>query len=133
MEYLSNTTLSYLWSKIKTYIDNAISNIPYERSGFGNTVTLTDNIINLELGDVFIKTIDANVTFSITGVPQNKSATFSLILNNGGSYSIIWPSSVKWSYGIAPVLVNSGTDIITFMTPNGGTTWYGSLSLADAD
>jgi hypothetical protein len=43
--------------------------------------------------------------------------------------TITWPGSVKWAGG-APTLTASGTDILTFRTRDGGTTWYGSTQLA---
>lgn len=134
MEYSNITNISYIWSKIKTYIDNAITTITssYEDNKFGNTVTLTNNTIDTTLGDVFIKNVTENITFSFTGVPNNKNFTFSIILTNGGSYNVIWPNSVKWSYGIVPSLSTNGIDVITFITPDGGNTWYGSLSLENA-
>lgn len=134
MEYINNTNLSYLWSKIKTYIDNLVNTVfnNLVPDKFGDTVALTDNIIDLSLGDVFTKTITSNTTFTIVGVPQNKNCTFSIILQNGGAYNIVWPSNVKWSYGLSPILSTEGIDVITFITPSGGNIWYGSLSLADA-
>ena len=135
MEYSNITNISYIWSKIKTYIDNLFNTTLislYENNNFGNTVTLTSNTVDTTLGDVFIKTITENTTFIFTGVPQNKNFTFSIILTNGGSYNVVWPNSVKWSYGITPSLSTNGIDVITFITPNGGNIWYGSLSLANA-
>ena len=84
--------------------------------------------IDLSQGNVAKKTISANTTFTITNVPQGKVATFSLVLTNGGSKTITWPSSVNWG-GNSPELNSSGTDVLTFLTPDGGTTWYGSLSV----
>ena len=134
-QYLNSNGASYLWSKIKTYIDNALTtNVSTNnRELFGYPVTVTGNEINLQNGDVFLKTISQNTSFSFTGVPSNRTATFSVILTNGGSYLVTWPNSVKWSFGQSPVLSETGIDMITFLTPDGGTTWYGSLSVQHAE
>jgi hypothetical protein len=40
--------------------------------------------------------------------------------------AITWPSSVKWPSGVAPTTPAPGTkDLFTFLTTNGGTTYYG--------
>jgi hypothetical protein len=50
---------------------------------------------------------------------------FTLTTVNAGAYSLTWPASVDWPGGVAPVLTSAGTDILTFFTFNGGTTYYG--------
>ena len=40
--------------------------------------------------------------------------------------AITWPSSVKWPSGVAPTTPAAGTkDLFTFLTTDGGTTYYG--------
>ena len=65
-------------------------------------------------------------------VPQGKSTMFNLVLTNGGSKTITWPASVKWSAGAPPALTESGVDVLTFLTADGGTTWYGTLAVKGA-
>ncbi len=128
--------LRLISDKINYYVcdnDNTISGTNvYEKGPYGTTSALSGNVIDLNTGNVFTKTISANTTFSIMSVPTSKSATFSLILTNGGAYTITWPASVKWSEGTAPDLTANGVDVLTFLTPNGGTTWYGTVSLSNA-
>lgn len=51
---------------------------------------------------------------------------------SSGNASITWPSSVKWSDGITPSSPATGVkDIFSFLTPNGGTTYYGFKSASD--
>lgn len=95
---------------------------------FEESVSMSGTAIEVDKGAVFTKTISANTTFTISGVPSGKAATFSLILTNGGSKTVTWPSSVKWAGGNAPSLTASGKDILTFLTGNGGSTWYGVVS-----
>jgi len=107
--------------------DGSWSNI-----NFGDTIALSGSQINPNEGNVFTKTITAATTFTIASIPQNKASLFNLILVNGGSKTIVWPSHVKWSDGIPPALSSSGTDVLTFLTPDGGITWYGTPALIGA-
>ena len=100
----------------------------YSPNMFGTVVAMSANDIAVGTGCVFTKTISANTTLTISGTPSGRAATFSLVLTNGGAYTVTWPSSVKWAGGTAPTLTSSGVDILTFITPNGGTTWYGVAS-----
>lgn len=104
----------------------------FSQGPYGTTSAVSGNSVNLANGVVFTKTISANTTLTFTGVPSGKAATFNLILTNGGAYDITWPSSVKWEGGEAPTLTESGVDVLTFLTPNGGTTWYGTLAIGGA-
>ena len=99
---------------------------------FGTSVALSESIIDVSLGSCFTKTITAATTFAFTGVPSNATARFSLVLTNGGSQTVTWPSSVKWSGGANPELAASGVDVFTFLTADGGTTWYGVHSVQGA-
>lgn len=96
---------------------------------FGKTVAVNAMDIKPVDGAVFTKTVTANTTFTISGTPSNVAACFTLVLTNGGSHTVTWPSSVKWTEGMPPELIAAGIDVITFITPNGGTTWYGCHSV----
>ena len=50
---------------------------------------------------------------------------FVLKLVNGGSATQTWPNSVDWPAATAPTLTTSGTDVLVFITCDGGTTYYG--------
>ena len=86
--------------------------------------------INLESGNVVTATVSTGqTTFSFSNPPGSGAAgSFTLILTNGGSQTVIWPASVDWSGGSAPSLTASGVDWLTFATTNAGTTWYGFVS-----
>lgn len=55
-----------------------------------------------------------------------------LIITNGGAATVTWPTSVKWASGTAPTLTASGVDVLTFLTPDGGVTWYGTVAITAA-
>lgn len=102
----------------------------FAQGPYGTSSAIANSTINLANGCVFTKTISANTTFTITGVPTGKAATFNLILTNGGAFTVAWPASVKWTDDTAPDLTASGIDVLTFVTPNGGTTWYGTVAIS---
>lgn len=98
---------------------------------YGTSANLTTSEIDLSKGVVFSKTVSADTVFTFINAPSGRAATFNLIITDGGSATITWPASVKWTDAAAPTLTASGVDVLTFMTPN-GTTWYGTLAIANA-
>lgn len=84
---------------------------------------------DLTNGNVQTATVTGIVTVSFTNpAASGQASTLTVILTNGGAFAVTWPASVDWSNGVAPTLTASGVDILTFVTHDGGTTWYGVLS-----
>lgn len=83
--------------------------------------------IDLELGNVVSATVDTSAnTFTFSNpTASDEGCSFTLFLTNGGSQTVNWPASVDWAGGVAPTLTAAGVDVLTFMTIDGGTTWYG--------
>ena len=55
---------------------------------------------------------------------------FSLILTaDGTARTITWPASVKWTNNDPPALTsaNAKKDILSFVSTDAGTTWYGFI------
>ena len=74
--------------------------------------------------------VTATTTGATTWTFSNPTASdelcgFVLKLVNGGSATQTWPASVDWPAATAPTLTTSGTDVLVFITCDGGTTWYG--------
>lgn len=99
-------------------------------NAIGNTGTAAT--INLANGNFVTATLTGNCTFTFSN-PSAGASSFTLFLTNDGTAgrSITWPVSVKWPNATIPVRTTaaSKTDVYTFFSPNGGTTWYGSLTL----
>ena len=93
-----------------------------------NVVTLatTSNTVNVALANYFISTPAGTSTWIFTGAPVSRDSSFVLQLANGGSYTVTWPSSVRWPANTAPTLSTNGVDLLIFSTVNTGTTWRGS-------
>ena len=84
--------------------------------------------VNLENGNVFSKTISGTTTLTFPNPSSAAATSFSLILTNGGSATLNFPSAVDWAAATAPTLTASGIDILTFTTIDGGTIWYGIVA-----
>ncbi|EPI7965649.1 hypothetical protein ACS8QC_000098 [Cronobacter sakazakii] len=104
------------------------------------TINNVEDTLELDMSDgkrVFKATLTAPVTqlsvINANGSNLN-SQTITMLLTQGtGANKISWPSNVKWSYGREPVLTftKDSIDVIQFLSIDGGSTWYGSLLMAD--
>ena len=83
--------------------------------------------VNCETGNVFALTTAQATTFTFSNPPASGTAFgFTLKVTFGGVYTLTWPSSVDWAGGTAPDAPGSGeTNVLVFITHDGGTTWYG--------
>ena len=89
-------------------------------------VAMAAHAVDLSLGNVQTYTLSGNQTLTFTNPPASgKAGSFTLIVTNGGSATLTWPTSVDWAAATAPTLTSSGVDILTFLTVDGGTIWYG--------
>lgn len=97
------------------------------------TISANALTLNIENGNVFSVTQDANITTLTLSNPSatGKACSFTLILKQDatGGRTISWPSAVKWGGGVAPTLTTTANavNILTFITIDAGTTWYGML------
>lgn len=90
-----------------------------------NVVAVSASAIDCSTGNYFTKTASGALTWTFTNVPASRSFIFALQLTNGGTGTQTWPAAVVWNGGTAPTLQTSGTDILVFVTSDGGTTWRG--------
>jgi hypothetical protein len=98
------------------------------------TVT-TSATIDLSAGTVFTATLGGNCTFTVTN-PANVSS-FTLLLTNDGTpgRTVVFAGSgatFKLPGGtVTRTTAASGIDVFYFFTPNGGTTYFGSIPMAN--
>jgi hypothetical protein len=94
----------------------------------GGTLTL-----DLEGASVFDAILSADVTTLMLAnpPPANKAGSATLILRQDsvGGRTVIWPDAIRWPGGTPPdtSAVANAVDVLTFVTVDGGTTWYGFL------
>jgi hypothetical protein len=87
--------------------------------------------LDLQNGNVFQTTLTENITsLTIDNPPASgKAGSFTWIVKQDGtgSRTIAWPAAVKWAGGSAPTLSTAAdaVDVLTFLTTDAGTTWYG--------
>jgi hypothetical protein len=97
------------------------------------TPTISAGTLTLDLSTAthFGVTLDANITtLTISNVPNPGGAATSFTVRfiaDGTLRTISWPASVVWPSGVAPTMTstNNKADFMTFISYNGGTTWYG--------
>lgn len=88
--------------------------------------------LDIENSNVFETTLTENITTLNFSNPSQtgKACSFTLILTQDSTpRTVAWPASVKWDSGAAPTITTaSAVYILTFVTVNAGTTWYGFLA-----
>jgi len=89
--------------------------------------TISSSTLDLSTGNVFSDAPSANVTYVFSNPPASGTAYgFTLKVTPSGTYTVTWPASVDWAGGTAPDAPASGeTDVFTFYTQDGGTTYFG--------
>jgi hypothetical protein len=115
-----------------TIIDNSsrLVNVGELVNAVGNTGAAAT--INLANGNFVTATLTGNCIFTFSN-PSAGASSFTLFLTNDAtpSRSITWPPAVKWPNAAIPVRTTTAnrTDVWTFFTVDGGTNWYGILSI----
>lgn len=97
-------------------------------SAHGNTGTT--ETFDCENGNIHTATLDNNCTFTFSNpAATGRVGTLTLFLTQDatGSRTVTWPASVHWPLATAPTLTTTASklDVFTFITLDGGTTWYG--------
>jgi len=100
------------------------------------TVTTSTYAINLADSNIFNLTLGTNTTLSFTGAPTSGnlfSVTLILTQDVTGGRVVTLPTA-KYSDGIAPALSvgPNATDVLTYFTFNGGSTYFGAFAMANA-
>jgi len=108
--------------------------------GYADTVTALGNTgaaINLDVtsGNVFSATLNGSATITLRYPVATGSSSFTLILTNDGTggRTVAWAGGTFLFPGGAASLSRTttanATDVWFFFTPNGGTTWYGTIPM----
>ena len=100
-----------------------------------NTISTSSSTLSLNCltGEYQKITLNQNITsVTVTNWPASgQAAKLTLIILNTGSYSITgWPAGTIWNGGNLSPTISSGAgkkDIIVLLSPDGGTTIFGSI------
>lgn len=97
---------------------------PSEHAYTASSSTLT---VDLSTGSAQAITLGASVTLTLSN-PQTGGAYVFRVIQGSGSYTVTWPSSVKWPGGTAPVIttVSGQVDLINLYW--NGTDYFGSFT-----
>lgn len=134
----TSTTMAATPSIVKIANDNANlasnkADAALPKAGGKITGSIQEHVIGLEGTSVnidlttsnnFAHVVTAATTFTVTAKDDYGFQLGTLILSNGGAFTVTWPSNFKWSDGTPPSLVASGIDVITFFTIDKGVTFY---------
>lgn len=103
--------------------------MPVNNGQLGNytekLVNINDGNINLELGNVFLLTLNSNTTLNISNAKVG-SHSFTLYINVGTLRAISYPSNVRWLDNKTPDIKANKIYTISFDTIDRGTTWLGN-------
>ena len=96
-------------------------------------IAMDGNNIDLNLGNLFTKTISAATTLTISNaLPADAVNSFILELKNAGSFPITYFPGITWDGGTVPILTQVGIDILGFYSYDGGTVWRGMVLSKDS-
>lgn len=104
---------------------------------YANTASVTGaTTLDLSTTNIYNLTLTGNTTFTFSNPPASGTLYSLMIIakqDATGSRIITWPASVKWPNASAPTLSTgaNAVDVLNFFTVDGGTTYYGALSLAN--
>jgi hypothetical protein len=92
--------------------------------------TISGSTLDFDTGNVFSHAPSSNVTYVFTNPPVSGIAYgFTLKITPSSTVTVTWPTSVDWAGGSAPDAPASGeTNVYSFYTVDGGTTYYGFLA-----
>jgi hypothetical protein len=104
---------------------------------FANTASITGaTTLDLSTTNIYNITLTGSATLTFSNPPASGTLYSLMIIakqDGTGSRTITWPASVKWPNASAPTLSTAANavDVLNFFTVDGGTTYYGALSLAN--
>ena len=80
--------------------------------------------LDLKTANNFTHAVAADTTFTVMAHAGSSFQLGTLVLTNGGAFTVTWPDSFKWADDVPPALTAEGVDVITFFTVDGGNTCY---------
>jgi hypothetical protein len=93
------------------------------------TETTGTAVIDYSAGKYAKVTLDANTTLSVINwPPAGEFARLTLRIIQGGSFSLGWPTGIKWSFDIPAITQGTGSiDMYAITTDDGGATLLGHV------
>lgn len=94
----------------------------------------TTTTLDCSQGSVHNVSLTANTTIAISNIDTSPTSANSLTVilkqDATGGRTVTWPTGLKWPDGTPPALTTTANavNVVTLLTPDGGTTWYGYLA-----
>ena len=121
----SNITFNGSLLSITGGIESTYAGATAFRETYSDLGTGGSTSIDLSTANNFRRQFSGTSTITFSNPPASNAFGFTFTMVNAGGYAITWPASVDWVNGSAPILTSIGTDVLSFFTFNGGTTYYG--------
>ena len=109
---------------VATGTGSSIQSPVYLTTANANTTVSGTYAVDLSQANYFKYTITGSTVFTFIN-PSTSAEVFVMVMANGGSYSITWPSTVRWPGGTVPTLTTTGTDVLVFSTDDSGSNYRG--------
>ena len=103
-----------------------------------NATVTGANTVDLSVSNWYKYTLTGNSTITFANAPavgNGGTVTIVTIQGTGGNKNITWANTIYWAGGQVPPISNTAagnTDIWTFFTFDGGSTYIGTLAVKDA-
>jgi len=82
--------------------------------------------LDLSLSNYFVCNCTGNMTYSFTNVPTDADVVSVVLeLHNAGAYALTFPANVQWGGGAMPTFTSGASDLVGFITTDGGSNWRG--------
>jgi hypothetical protein len=84
-------------------------------------VALASGAVNCAAGNIFTRSVGADITFSFSNVPAGDAYSCTIVITYTAGV-ITWPAAVKWPGGVTPTPA-AGVLQVSMLTLDGGTIW----------
>jgi len=86
----------------------------------------SNGTLDLAVSNYWVCNCTGAMTFNFTNVPTDADVISLVVeLHDAGSHILTFPASVKWGGGGVPTFTPSSSDLIGFITTDGGNNWRG--------
>ena len=83
-------------------------------------------VMDVSASNYFVCNCTMDMSYTFSNVPTD-SDVISLVLelHDAGSHSLTFPAEVKWGGGVVPTFSVGSSDLVGFITTDGGANWRG--------
>ena len=83
-------------------------------------------VMDVSASNYFVCNCTTDMSYTFSNVPTD-SDVISLVLelHDAGSHSLTFPAEVKWGGGVPPAFSVGSSDLVGFITTDGGSNWRG--------